>query len=160
MPLIYDNNNINNTIIISPPFLGKTTLLKDVIIKLNNLNIGSILVIDERGEFSCIKGENIDNIAYSNKNYAFNYAVRSMSPKIVVTDELSTADDWQCVKNAICSGVRIIASTHSDSVDNLKSKPYFIRNLFDRYITLDNGSKFGQVRHVFDKDFNTLCDYF
>ena len=59
MPFIYSKGILNSTLIISPPFLGKTTLLKDIIKNLNSLNIGSILVIDERGEFSAVKGENI-----------------------------------------------------------------------------------------------------
>ncbi len=160
MPYIYNDNNIYSTIIISPPFLGKTTLLKDVMKNLNSLNIGSILVIDERGEFSLIKGENIDNIMYSNKNYAFNFALRSLSPKIVITDELSTIDDWLCAKNAISSGIKIIASCHSDSVENLRLKPSFIHNLFDRYIVLNNGNKFGQAKCVLDRDFKVLCDCF
>ena len=83
-----------------------------------------------------------------------------MSPKIVITDELSTADDWKCALNAISSGVKIIASAHSDNIENLKNKPYFISNLFDRYITLDNGNKFGQVKQVYNKDLSILCDYF
>ncbi len=159
MPHICRDKNINSTIIVSPPFLGKTTLLKDIVVNLNKLDVGAILVIDERGEFSLIKGENVDNISYSNKNYAFNYAIRSMSPKIVITDELSTASDWQCAKNAISSGVKIIASCHSDGVENLMKKPYYINNIFDRYIFLENNNSFGQVKCVLDKDFNKLCDY-
>ncbi len=159
MPFIYSNKIVNSTIIISPPFLGKTTLLKDIIINLNELDFGAILVIDERGEFSQICGENIDNISYSNKDYAFNYGVRSMSPKIVITDELSTSSDWLCVKNAVSSGIKIIASCHSDSIENLKQKPYFINNLFDRYVVLDNNGMFGQAKYIYDKGLNKLCDY-
>ncbi|MBE7081059.1 MAG: hypothetical protein E7372_00675 [Clostridiales bacterium] len=159
MPFIYSRENLNSTLIISPPFLGKTTLLKDIIKNLNNLNIGSILVIDERGEFSAVKGENIDNILYSDKNYAFNYAVRSMAPKFVVTDELSTSDDWVCAKNVVNSGVKIIASAHSDSIDKLCQKSFYIKNLFDRYVVLGN-DYFGQAKEIYDKDLNILCDCF
>lgn len=149
-------NNVNNTLLVSPPFLGKTTLLKDIATKINQINNLSILIIDERGEFAEINGVNIDKISFSNKIYAFNNGIRSLSPSVVITDELSNERDWLCVKNAINSGVKIIASCHSDNVEQLCSKDYFIKNLFDRYIFLSKCKKFGQVEMVLNKEFNII----
>ena len=146
---IFNNNIIYNTLIVSPPFLGKTTLLKDIASKLNNLNIFSILLIDERGEFENVKGENIDVIKYSNKYFAFNYAIRSMSPALVITDELITESDWKCVHNVVCSGIKIIASCHSDSIFNLVKKEYFNRDIFDRYVILST-QNLGTIEKVYD----------
>ncbi len=154
--LIYNNKKINSTLIIAPPFLGKTTILKDILRKLNNKNNHSILVIDERGEFSSIKGENIDNIKYSNKSYAFNYGVRSLSPNVVITDELANEQDWLCAKNVISSGVKIIASCHCDNINNLINKPNFINNIFDYYVVLKANGKFGQVDKIFDSELNII----
>ena len=147
---------INNTLLISPPFLGKTTLLKDIAIQLNSRQNNSILIIDERGEFAEIDGENIDKITFSNKTFAFNNALRSLSPSIVITDELSSKEDWEYAKNAINSGVKIIASCHSDSLDSLIRKDSFIENLFERYIVLSKNKSFGQVDKIFNKELRKI----
>ena len=147
---------INNTLLISPPFLGKTTLLKDIAIQLNSRQNHSILIIDERGEFAEIDGENIDKITFSNKTFAFNNALRSLSPSIVITDELSSKEDWEYAKNAINSGVKIIASCHSDSLDSLIRKDSFIENLFERYIVLSKNKGFGQVDKIFNKELRKI----
>lgn len=153
---IYNNKKLNSTLIIAPPFLGKTTILKDVAKKLDKLNKYSILIIDERGEFSAIKGENIDSIKFSNKLYAFNYGVRSLSPNVVITDELANEQDWLCAKSAIGSGVKIIASCHCDDIGKLLNKQFFINNLFDLYVILKTNGKFGQVDKIFDREFNLI----
>ena len=132
-------------------------MLKDIAIKFNDLNIGSILIIDERGEFSSICGENIDKIAYSDKLYAFNYALRSLSPQYVITDELSNPQDWECVAKAASSGVKIIASCHSDNIAELQNNTCFNKNVFDRYIVLKNECFSGTLNYVYNKDFS-LCE--
>lgn len=150
------NNIITNTLIVSPPALGKTTLLKDICVYLNNHTDKSILIIDERGEFGQIKGRNIDTISYSDKLYAFNYGIRSMSPNIVVTDELITKRDWECVNSAKNSGVIIIASCHGNSMENIINKEYFIKNVFDRYIILNNVGKPGVVSCIYNNNFEKI----
>ena len=143
---------VNNTLILSPPGKGKTTLLKDIIIKLNNFNCGQVLVIDERNEFSLISGKNIDRIVYSNKFFAFNYALRSLSPDIVVTDELCDKKDWELIRVAVNSGVKVIATCHAKNINELINKPYFEANLFDRYVFLKSNGKPGMLDCVYDKE--------
>lgn len=153
---ILADDNILNSLIISPPTCGKTTILKDLIQKINALNLGSVLVIDERSEFSMVKGVNIDKIVNSDKLYAFDYGIRSMSPDIVVTDELSGEEDWLCSKHAIDCGIKIIASSHGASIENLREKEFFINGVFERYIILENKKLSGAIKNVYDKDFNLL----
>lgn len=148
-------DRLYNTLIISPPLCGKTTVLKDLAFKLNAINIGAILLIDERGEFSIVKGENIDLIKFSDKLYAFEYGLRSMSPKIVITDELSSLNDWTCVERASSSGVIIIASCHGYSVDDVKKKEFFNKHVFERYVVLKN-DEVGVVKGVYDGEFIKL----
>ena len=153
---VYRNGKIFNTLIISPPTCGKTTLLKDLCVKLNDLNCGDILIIDERAEFENVNGVNIDKIRYSDKLYAFNYAIRSMAPQIVVTDELSSEEDWLCAKSAVNSGIKIIASCHSSGVYELKNKQDFIGNVFERYVILKSDGSLGVTESVFDGDYKLL----
>lgn len=147
---------IKNTLIVSPPFCGKTTILKDVALKLNCTNRFNILIIDERGEFENITGENIDTITYSDKLYAFEYGIRSLSPNVVLTDELSGEKDWKCVKAASNSGINVIASCHADTLENVANKSCFIKDVFERYIILKNNGSLGVVDKVYDKNFNII----
>ena len=75
---LINDNKVENTLIVSPAGLGKTTMLKDIAIYIDKLNIGSLLIIDERGEFQSVSGINIDKIQYSDKLYSFTFGIRSM----------------------------------------------------------------------------------
>lgn len=156
---VFSNGNVKNTLIISPPFYGKTTMLKDVTKKLNGINCGNILLIDERCEFSMVTGENIDVIRNSDKTYAFEMGLRSMSPEIIVTDELCGYEDWICVEKAVNSGIKIIASCHSDNIESIKNKNEFISGVFDIYVLLYGEGSPGRIKSVYGKDFNLICDY-
>ncbi len=156
LPKIINNKSIYNSLIISPPICGKTTILKDLAVKLNSILNLPILIIDERGEFSSIKGENIDSIKYSDKLFAFNYAIRSMSPSIIITDELSSEKDWLCAYCAVNSGVKIIASCHADGINQVKNKKFFNHEIFERYFCLENKGKFGVLEHTYDNHYIEL----
>ena len=157
---ILSDNQINNTLILSPPFCGKTTILKDLARKINKYHNKSILIIDERGEFSSVSGVNIDKIKNCTKEYAFSFGLRSLSPEIVITDELVGKSDWEFVLNAVNSGVKIIASCHAKNIDELKRKNYFLEGVFDRYLVLDKFDGMGKVIEVYDREFNRLRIYF
>ena len=156
---IYDKlfiENVLSVLIVSPPAKGKTTILKDLARKLNERTAYSLLIIDERGEFESVSGENIDSVKYADKPYAMNYAVRSMSPQIIITDELQTYEDWKCAEYAATCGVKIIASCHGKNARDLLNKEYFNKNVFERYVFLDENKTAGNVKGVFDKDFNSI----
>ena len=125
---------------------------------LNKYSDKSILIIDERGEFSEVAGANIDKIKYSDKLYAFNYGIRSLSPDIVITDELVSESDGECIKSAKNSGIKIIASCHAENIEDLKSKSFFCENMFYRYILLKNARNygFGRIANVYDERFNIV----
>lgn len=138
------NKTIKNSLIISPPGRGKTTMLKDIAFWLDTFNY-SILIVDERGEFGKIKGKNIDLMQFCNKSYAFTCGIRSMSPDIIITDELVGKNDWDCVDLAVKSGVNVIASCHGDSICKIKNKSFFIDCVFDNYFLLSKNGEFGLV---------------
>lgn len=149
-------SGIKSTLIVSAPSKGKTTILKDLARKLDEFYALPILVIDERGEFESVFGENIDKIRFSDKFYALNYAIRSMSPHIVITDELQTREDWKSAENAVNGGIKIIASCHGKDKEDLKHKEFFNENVFERYVFLDADKKAGTVKCVCDSEFNIL----
>jgi stage III sporulation protein AA len=147
---IREKDDVLSTILISPPFCGKTTILKDLARKINKYFDKSILIIDERGEFNSLGGVNIDKIRYGEKSFAFNCGVRAMSPDIVITDELSSNDDWNFAEKASYSGVKIIASCHAKDFDELSKKFSFNKNAFDRYVVLSKETNMGEINGVYN----------
>lgn len=153
---IVNGGRVYNTLISSIPTKGKTTILKDLIRIMNERLKVSTLVIDERGEFSSVRGEFVDLISYSDKFYAFSVGVRALAPRIVVADELITENDWKCVKNVVECGVSVVATCHADNLNGLRRKDYFDKNVFDRYVFLDSENAPGVIKEIYDKDFNKL----
>lgn len=111
-------DNYNNTLIISPPGGGKTTLLREMT-RLLSMRY-DVLVIDEREEI-CGKnlvlriGERCDVIQGLKKSLAFERAIRTMSPEIVVCDELFGEADFAAVKRMSGAGIKVLATYHSDT---------------------------------------------
>ncbi len=157
---VFDNivcgDDVYNALIISPPFCGKTTILKDLALKINENLKKQMLIIDEREEFCAVKGENIDLIVNSDKLYAMSYGIRSLSPQIVVTDELVNENDWTCVQRAVTSGVKVIASCHAGKLKEVIDKDFFIKNVFDRYVVLKSFNTFGEVGKIYNADYIEL----
>ena len=142
---IFNGQDIISSLIVSPPSRGKTTFLKDLALYLNESSNHSILIVDERGEFNEVVGKNIDKISFSNKQFAFEYAIRSMSPDVIITDELVTKSDWDCVFRAKLSGVGVIASSHGGAIDDVLMKDYYIPNVFSNIFLLNKKGEFGVV---------------
>lgn len=152
---VFDKGEVYNTLILSPPFCGKTTVIKDIVRKINEDTNKSILIIDERNEFFSVSGINVDIIKYCNKSFGFDYGIRSLSPNVVVSDELASEEDWLFCKKAVLSGVKIIASCHCESMRQLKRKTQFIDGIFDKYIFLKKDC-FGTVDKIYDRNFNVI----
>lgn len=150
------DKKIKNLLIVSPPCQGKTTILKDVALWLNKSGY-SVLIVDERGEFESVKGARIDKISYSDKQYAFTCGIRALSPDVAVTDELSSGDDWKCVKNASLCGINIIASCHGYDISDIRRKENFMDGVFERYVILEEKGTPGKVKKILNGDFNELC---
>ncbi|MBQ8424969.1 MAG: stage III sporulation protein AA [Clostridia bacterium] len=161
------NKCIKNTLILSPPAQGKTTFIRDIAYQLSNYKgINNILIIDERfeiagGYLSDINvGKTTDIISGCEKSYAFYDTIKTMSPSVIITDEISSESDIESIKQTIRSGVKVIATTHAESISDVKSKKYFdvMLNLkyFDRIIVLSGRNGVGTIEGVFDENFRAL----
>ncbi len=147
------SDKVYNTLIISRPLRGKTTIIKDLIRNFNQSKNFNLLVIDERGELSDVSGENVDVIKYSNKSYAFNLGLRSMAPDLVFTDELLGEKDWKYAKKAIKHGVKIIATCHGENIEDVKDN---CKGIFDRYVILEPYGNMGKIKNVFNGEFELI----
>lgn len=130
----------DNTLIISPPGGGKTTMLRECIRYLSASGI-RVSVADERGELAAMYrgrpqfdiGPSSDVMSDIPKAEAAMMLLRAMNPQLIVMDEISSPDDCSAITAAAGCGVRVIASAHAASTAELKSRTVY-RRLIDRGI--------------------------
>lgn len=165
---------VYNTLILSPPKAGKTTLLRDLIRQLSNgdakRNIKGykIGLVDERSEIACCyEGKPQNNVGIRTdvidgcpKAVGIVMLLRSMSPDIIATDEVGRHEDVLALQEAINAGVTIIATAHGNNLEEIMRRPIMhelLENrMFKRYVFLGFSSGVGSLEKIFDEDFNLI----
>lgn len=157
---IIKNGIVQNTLIISPPRCGKTTLLRDVARIIGD--IYKVSIIDERSEIAaCYNGAPQNKIGKlsdvldsCSKEVGIPMVVRSMAPQVIITDEIGNEADVGAINYAISSGVSVIASAHGKNAYDVIRKNGFenLKNYFDTFITLTNIGGTGSVESVLTRD--------
>ena len=150
------NGNLMSTLIVSPPGAGKTTLLRDITRRVSD-GIGvlpkKVCVIDERMELCDCRhgipefeiGNRTDVLYGCPKAKGILLTIRTMSPDIIITDEIGTIGDCEAIRDALTSGVVVIASAHGNDFESLRYRAGIAEiikaGLFDRYILIDRDEK-------------------
>ena len=129
---VRDAHSIYNTLILSPPGVGKTTYLRDAIRILSEgdrahagMKVG---VVDERSELGAgylgipqnDLGPRTDVLEGAGKSEGIYMLLRSMSPQVIAVDELGAKDDFEAVTRAFHSGCRLIGTVHGENIDSLQ----------------------------------------
>lgn len=155
-----------STLIISPPRCGKTTILRDIAryfstgiswLKMPGWQVG---IVDERSEIGACRdgiptmdlGPRADILDGCPKAVGMLMLIRSMSPQVIITDELGRAEDCNAVREALHSGVAVVASVHGKSQEDIKNRPYvgeLIQNhYFERYVVLSDHPHPGTIEQI------------
>ncbi|NLN48432.1 MAG: stage III sporulation protein AA [Clostridiales bacterium] len=171
--LLDESGCMYNTIIISPPQCGKTTLLRDIVRQLSNGIVAlkirgkKVGLVDERSELAaCFMGEPKNDVGVRTdvldacpKAKGIIIMIRSMSPEIIATDEIGRPEDADALLDAANAGVKIIATMHGRDVEDLYKKIELRKihhNLFERVIILGRSQGVGTVEGIYDDKKNEL----
>ena len=126
-------NAFPSIIVAAPPSGGKTTFLRDFARQLSsgfNSRYRKVAVIDERNEFAFKSsvdieadiGLNTDVITGFSKEKGIEIAVRSLSPEMIVCDEITSLSEVEKIKDGFLSGVSFAVSVHASNKDELLKK--------------------------------------
>lgn len=116
---------VRNTLIISPPKCGKTTMLRDLARNLSNAGF-RIGICDERSEIAgCYDGKTsydlgprTDVLDGCPKADGILMLIRAMSPDVVMTDEIGKPEDAAAIRSALSAGVKIITTIHGSNFED------------------------------------------
>jgi len=80
--------------------------------------------------------------------------IRALSPKVIISDELGSKDDFEIVQYALKSGVNVITTAHGYDLDDIKKNIYLKNiienNFFDRIIVLHSIKNPSTVKQIYD----------
>ena len=155
-----------NTMLIGPPQAGKTTLLRDFARVVSQgdhargIKPQKVGIVDERSEIAgSVKGvpqytfgERIDVLDACPKAEGMMMLVRSMSPHIILVDEIGKKEDVDAILEAIFAGVQLIVTVHGYSLEEIRKRPslqpLFQNGTFERFIEISNHPRPGNVTDI------------
>jgi stage III sporulation protein AA len=130
-----------DTLILAPPGLGKTTLLRDVI---RSVSEGEgctplrVSLADERGEVAAMYsgrpqlevGRRTDVAEGCPKAQGLMLLLRAMNPQVLAVDEITAPEDVGALIAAAGCGVTLLATAHGEGRAGLERRPLY-RPLLD-----------------------------
>jgi stage III sporulation protein AA len=168
LPYLYDHG-WQNTMIIGPPQTGKTTLIRDIARSISRgdsermIPPGKVGIVDERSEIAgCVKGipqhelgDRVDILDACPKAEGMMMMIRSMSPDVLIVDEIGRQEDTDAILEAINAGVKLVTTVHAHDYEELYRRPtirpLLEAELFERYIELVRRDKPGMIRRICDR---------
>lgn len=152
VPKIADGDRIKNTLIISRPGMGKTTMLRNLISEIShNLKGTSISVIDERNEISgsylgvpqIDLGSRTDILSGVSKKDGIIMATRALGPAVIAVDEIGEEQDKAALQYALNSGVRLLATIHGDCMGQVQNRlGGSLYHQFDCFVLIERRDKY------------------
>ena len=153
LPGLYRDGGLQNTLIISPPGCGKTTLLRDLIRQISDGNAWgpgmTVGVVDERSELAGAfqgkpqndMGLRTDVLDGCPKEIGMLLLLRAMSPQVIAIDELGSEGELKALEQAAACGCRILATVHGQDRQDVEKRfglgADFWERLFEVFLVLD-----------------------
>lgn len=117
-------------------------------------------IVDERGEIGAMHrgipqndlGLRTDILNNVKKSIGIEMLVRSMSPRVIIADEIGNKEDIEAIKYAMSSGVKGIFTAHGENEEDLRQNPIFKEmidlKMFNKIIFLSNKNR-GQIEKIY-----------
>lgn len=149
-----------STLILGPPGCGKTSLLRDCVRILSDIQHSRVSLLDERGEIAACRdgisgfdvGVRTDILTGCHKTTGIGMLVRTMNPQWIAVDEITQEEDVHAMVQASYCGVRLLATAHADSISDLRRRPVYQellrQNIFEDFYEFQSGHKFILKRGV------------
>jgi stage III sporulation protein AA len=165
--LDFKARTIRHTLIVSAPQQGKTTLIRDLARCISSgqwhhpsakgWGGRKVGIIDERSEIAASErgvptfdlGPRCDVLDACPKAEGIMMMVRSLSPEIIVVDEIGRPEDAAALNEAIHAGVRVLATAHASDLADVFARPVLSQlaadGVFGSYVLLSRSG--GKVQH-------------
>lgn len=174
LPYLMDDlsRSVHHTLVVSPPQQGKTTLIRDLARLISSgpavpgadrLERGyKVGIVDERSEVAaCVRGiprfnlgPRTDVLDACPKAEGMMMMIRSMSPEVLIVDEVGRPEDAAAIREALHAGIRVIATAHGSDMDDLRKRPVLQdlieENVFSRIVVLHGRLGAGTLEGVYN----------
>jgi len=139
---------LHPTLVVAPPQQGKTTLVRDLARSVSagrwpsrRGGIGhgrKVGIVDERSEIAaCVRGvpsfdvgPRTDVLDACPKAEGMMMMLRSLSPELLVVDEIGRPEDTEAILEAAHAGVAVLATAHAAGLSDARGRPQ-LRKLLD-----------------------------
>ena len=141
---LWQEGQLENTLILAPPGAGKTTLLRDLIRCISEgecWNALRVAVADERGELAAVwqgsaqmeLGRRTDVLTGCTKAVGIPMLLRGMNPQVIAVDEITVQEDICAMEQAVGCGVALLATAHGNGMEDLRRRTLY-RQMMDKGI--------------------------
>ncbi|KAB2493633.1 stage III sporulation protein AA [Priestia endophytica] len=172
---LYDRKWLN-TVIIGAPQSGKTTMLRDLArlvstgVERKRIPSQKVGIVDERSEIAgCLDGvpqhtfgPRVDVLDACPKAEGMMMLIRSMSPNVLIVDEVGRVEDTEAILEAVHAGVSLILTAHGSSVKDMATRPslkaLIDACIIDRFVLLSNRNGPGTVEGIFQREVKRMKD--